>query len=75
MPAAGGEAWKVEPGTGTGLAPLPLYARPAAVLGRRAGNHPPLQSPVVRGWPSPGMPVLLSFQQSSIHSQSLPRTV
>src|ERR1044072_9194175 len=34
-----------------------------------------LQSPVVLGPPSPGLPAFLSFQQSSVHSQTLPCTL
>ena len=37
----------------------------------RAGPRGP-QSPVVRALPLPGLPLLLSFQQSSVHSQTLP---
>jgi hypothetical protein len=34
-----------------------------------------VQSPVVRALPFPGLPWLLSFQQSSVHSHTLPCTL
>jgi glutathione S-transferase len=41
------------------------------VAPRTAAHHPP----VVRALPSLGLPELLAFQQSSVHSQTLPCTL